>query len=363
MLVIKIDGVIGYDVTVDDVRAQLDEANGQPVTVEVSSPGGSVFQGISIYNLIKNYKGAKETKIIGLAASMGSYIALATERVTAEENAVYMIHNASAFSMGDHHEMRKTAQVLESLTNILAKAYKKKTGKTEDEIRAMMDAETYLFGEEIAAEGFADEIMQTGEQEDREEAVALAKLSLEDCEAKLKTEEKQEDLGKIAALLTVEPKAKAATDTPKGAKKMTLEELLAANPEAKAEYEAKLAEKPETKPEPKKEESSAKEGVNALAISVLKSADYAAQVKQVAGEVLEGKAEASTLRAVVAVADMYAEKEKSKEAQAATTETGETPGAENEDKGIDADGKITGSKGIVSAAAQIKELRKQNGGK
>ena len=81
MIIISIDGVIGWDVTAETVRAELAKAKAEPITVQISSPGGSVFEGLAIYNLIKGYKGEKSTEIIGLAASMGSYIALATEKV------------------------------------------------------------------------------------------------------------------------------------------------------------------------------------------------------------------------------------------------------------------------------------------
>src|SRR5690606_25812104 len=97
----------------------------------------------------KNYKGKKTAKIIGLAASMASYIPLAADKVIIEENAVYMIHNVWSVSAGDHNEMRKNADVLEGLTGLLADAYSKKTKIDKKDILKMMNNETWVFGSEI----------------------------------------------------------------------------------------------------------------------------------------------------------------------------------------------------------------------
>jgi len=360
--VISIDGVIGWDVTADSVRDQLKEANGKPIEVQISSPGGSVFAGISIFNLIKNYKGEKSTKIIGLAASMGSYIALATDKVSAEENAVYMIHNASTFSWGDHRELRKTANTIESLTNLLGRKYQAKTGKDKEEITALMDDETWLFGQEIVDAGFADEIFTSDDSdaqaESKEDAVALAKMSFEDCTAKLKEANNKEELEQIAAYfkgdkseatgaaqLTQAPEAKT---TQKGEAEMTPEEIEKMKAEL-AEANAKLEEK-ETAKDPNGEGTK----VCAQALSVLKSDTYPAQAREIAAQVIEGKASEETLKAVVAIIDMQNEKAKSEEAKAEEEGLEPTPASMGEDTGIDKEGKITSEKGLQVAAAKIK---------
>lgn len=104
---ILIDGEIGWDMTSSQFANELKKETGD-FEIHISSGGGSVFQGISIYNQIKAYSRGKVTVVIvSLAASMASYIALAADEVKAYDNAVYMIHNASSVTWGDYRVMQK----------------------------------------------------------------------------------------------------------------------------------------------------------------------------------------------------------------------------------------------------------------
>lgn len=203
--VLAISGVIGWDVEAKDVRAFLDDASGEDIEVQISSPGGYVYPGLEIYNLLKNHNGQITTRLMGLAASMASYIAMVGNHVIAEDNAVFMIHNASGFAMGDHNTMRKAADVMEGLSNMLAKKYMDRTGKSLEEVKVLMDNETFLFGDEIEGAGFADEITKTEDEKDKTAAVALATISIADCITKMKaSEQNKEDLEKAAAFLNTE---------------------------------------------------------------------------------------------------------------------------------------------------------------
>jgi ATP-dependent Clp protease, protease subunit len=203
MITVAISGTIGYDVTGKSIREALDKAKGQDIEIQVSSPGGLVTEGLEIYNLIKNYKGKKTTRLMGLAASMASYIVLAGDKVIAEDNAIYMVHNPWGFAMGDYRDMKKTADVLSGFAGVLAKAYARKSGKELSDIRGLMDEETYLYGDEILAAGFADEIEPAGDgPEDKEEARAIATAQIDACKKKLKEAGSSgEDAEKIAAML------------------------------------------------------------------------------------------------------------------------------------------------------------------
>jgi ATP-dependent protease ClpP protease subunit len=245
MKTISIDGVIGWDVFAADVRQAIREAKGDDLTVEVNSPGGSVTEGIAIYNAIKNAPGSKTTLITGLAASMGSYIALAADRVTAEANAIYMIHNAGMIAMGDHNQLRKAADIAEGMSKILAAAYVRKTGKDAAEIAAMMDAETFLYGEEIQAAGFADEIVGQADG-DKAEAVLRTRAAVASAEDLIKRLSTDQDTDQAAAVLAeyqpkttakAEPAGVASENTAagpqiKGVKKMTEQEIAALKAEA-----------------------------------------------------------------------------------------------------------------------------------
>ena len=201
MEMIKIDGEIGWDITARDFKEKLDSKSGD-VTIEISSPGGSVYQGVEIFNAIKSYdKGEVTTVITSIAASMASYIALAGDNIKAYDNAVYMIHNASVFSWGDARALRKSAMIVESLSNLLAKEYILKTGKTAEEIAKMMDEETYLFGSEILEMGFVDEIISSEKEIDSSSATALASESVKACMSSYKDHFEKEDSAQVAAIL------------------------------------------------------------------------------------------------------------------------------------------------------------------
>lgn len=230
-----LEGEIGWEVDTWSVKNMLREAKGEDITVKFASPGGSVFTGLKIYNLFKNYSGNVDFHLIGEAASMGSYIPLAGNRVTAEPNVVYMIHNARSIISGDHNEMRKRADIIEGLSNLLRNEYVSRTGKTPEEITKMMDDETYLFGQEAVDAGFIDEIMGEADADPdaRETHIALATEAFEACMQRVK-KEKSDDYEQAAAYM---PDV-AAHKTPnerenddKGDERMDINEIKAKYPE------------------------------------------------------------------------------------------------------------------------------------
>lgn len=213
---ITLQGIVGYDITAADIRAQLAAAAG-PVDLLIHSPGGSVFEGVAIYNAIRDHRRAGHAvtaTVTGIAASMATYIAMSADSVAVEDNAVFMIHNASGVAMGDARVMTKSAEILGSINGVLNRAYQAKTGRDATE---EMDAETWLFGQEIVDAGYADRLIPAGEgPEDRTEALALARGAYEHMTARLRQEAKPE-LDQIAALLpqpqTPTPEANMADDT------------------------------------------------------------------------------------------------------------------------------------------------------
>lgn len=206
MKVINISGVIGWNVDGASIRSELRGHENEDIRFEIASPGGFVYDGLEIFNLIKNHKGKTQTHIIGLAASMASYIALAGDEITAEENAVYMIHNVWNIGIGDHRELRKAADEAEQLTNLLSRAYAKKTGKKEAEIKALMNDESYFYGKEIKEAGFVDEVIEDKLDKNivgnKDDLIIKAKATIKECFKILdKVESKENDLHKAAALL------------------------------------------------------------------------------------------------------------------------------------------------------------------
>lgn len=141
------------------VNDSLSQANGEDIEVEINSGGGSVFAGSEIYTALKSYKGNVTVKIVGLAASAASVIAMAGKKIMMSPTAQMMIHNVSSWASGDYRDMEHTAEVLKSANNTIANAYRLKTGKTQEELLSLMDDETWMTAEKAKELGFIDEIM------------------------------------------------------------------------------------------------------------------------------------------------------------------------------------------------------------
>jgi len=149
----------------NSVSKVIDEANGEDLEVEINSGGGSVFAGSEIYTMLKDYKGHVTVKIVGLAASAASVIAMAGNKVMMSPTAQMMIHNVSTYTSGDYRDMEHSAEVLKSANKTIANAYRLKTGKTQEELLKLMDDETWMTAQKAKELGFIDEIMFDEEQQ------------------------------------------------------------------------------------------------------------------------------------------------------------------------------------------------------
>lgn len=146
-----------------DLVKEIGDIKASQIDIRINSPGGSVFDGIAIYNAIKRHPAKKTTYNDGLAASIASVIFLAGDKKVSAENAMTMIHNPFGMVMGDANEMRKMADVLDKLKESIVMAYQKSTMLTDKELQAAMDAETWYTATEAKDIGFVDEI--TGESD------------------------------------------------------------------------------------------------------------------------------------------------------------------------------------------------------
>lgn len=183
MVELLINKVIGEDwweqytgvqeeISANYVRNQLKAfpENENELRIVIDSPGGDVFEGVTIFNVIRDFARNNPsvkitTYIQGMAASMASAIALAanavsdSNKVIAEDNSIFMIHDAWGFVVGNENDMREAAEYFAMIDSMLSSIYMRKTGKSEDDIRSMMDAETWLWGKNILEAGFVDEII------------------------------------------------------------------------------------------------------------------------------------------------------------------------------------------------------------
>lgn len=136
------------------------------LNIRVNSPGGDVFDGIAIYNRLKQFKGKKTVYIDGLAASIASIIALAGDEIVMGEGALYMIHLPWTWAMGDRQALDNTINRLMDVEEQMLGIYAKKTGMDRSEIRTMLEDETWMSAQDAIDRGFADKEV--------EETVAIA---------------------------------------------------------------------------------------------------------------------------------------------------------------------------------------------
>jgi len=148
-------GGIGAKQFVDELQA-LGDVN--TIDVRINSPGGSVQQGLAIYNALKRHPAIVNVFIDGVALSMASGIAMAGDTVEMADNALLMLHNPHAVAMGDAAEMERMVKMLNTTRSSLVRAYANKSGRDSAEISALMDAETWMTAEDALAFGFVDSI-------------------------------------------------------------------------------------------------------------------------------------------------------------------------------------------------------------
>lgn len=133
------------------------------IVLSVNSPGGSVFDGLAIYNALKNVrnKGAHiKGRVMGIAASAASFIIMAANEIEMPENAMMMVHYASGLAWGNAEEMRETADILDKIDASIVGIYVARTGKSEEDVRALLAGETYLTAAEAKEKGFADTVTE-----------------------------------------------------------------------------------------------------------------------------------------------------------------------------------------------------------
>ena len=158
---IEMRGPIGnFDggISADDFRDCLKDHAGSDVTISLDSQGGSVSDGLAMYNAIMQHDGEVTIHIDTIAASIATVICCAANKVIINSTAKYMVHRCWTQAIGNCKDFRSTADVMEMMDRDIAASYADKTGMGEEELLAMMDAETWMSPEEAVAQGFADEI-------------------------------------------------------------------------------------------------------------------------------------------------------------------------------------------------------------
>lgn len=150
----------GSGVTAKRIGAALRAiGSGKDVTVNVNSPGGDFFEGVAIYNLLRQHQGKVTVRVMGLAASAASVIAMAGDEILMGDGAFIMVHNAWAVAIGNRHDMRDAADRLEPFDAAMANVYAARAGISVDEAAALMDKETWIGATQAIEDGFADGLL------------------------------------------------------------------------------------------------------------------------------------------------------------------------------------------------------------
>ena len=182
---ISVYDVIGYDwwtgegVTAKRIAGALRSMGAGPVTVNINSPGGDLFEGLAIYNLLREHQGHITTKVVGLAASSASVIAMAGDTIQIARAGFFMVHNGWLIAQGNRLDLREIADWMEPFDTAMADIYASRTGQDIADVRRQMDGETWFGGTQAIEQGYADEMLaadQVGKCEGAAQASAVRRI-------------------------------------------------------------------------------------------------------------------------------------------------------------------------------------------
>jgi ATP-dependent protease ClpP protease subunit len=163
--VITMFDIIGEDwwtgggVTAKKVASQLRAIGDRPVEVHINSAGGDVFEGIAIYNVLREHGQDVTVKVMGMAASAASIIAMAGDTVEIGSASFIMIHNCWVMGIGNRHDFVELAAFLEPFDAAMRDVYAQRSGQKAEDVAAWMDAETFMSGSQAIERGFADALL------------------------------------------------------------------------------------------------------------------------------------------------------------------------------------------------------------
>lgn len=157
------EGWDGSGVTAKRIGAALRSIGPKDVTVNINSPGGDFFEGVAIYNLLREHPAKVTVRVMGLAASAASVIAMAGDEILMGDGSFIMIHNAWAVAIGNRHDMRAASDQLEPFDAAMADVYAARTGMSAKDAAAMMDKETWIGARQAVEDGFATGMIEEGQ--------------------------------------------------------------------------------------------------------------------------------------------------------------------------------------------------------
>ena len=177
--VIGEDWWTGGGFTAKRMSAALRSLGKGPVTVAINSPGGDMFEGIAMYSMLRDHPGEVTIKVMGLAASAASIVAMAGDEIRIARPAFLMIHNCWGCVCGNRHDLRDVSDQLEPFDAAMADVYAARTGESIEAMAKLMDRETWIGGSAAIDQGFADALLesdQVAKGDGKTQAAAVRRL-------------------------------------------------------------------------------------------------------------------------------------------------------------------------------------------
>lgn len=170
----------GGGVTAKRIAAALRSIGQNDVEVNINSPGGDFFEGVAIYNLLREHKAKVTVNVLGLAASAASVIAMSGDEIRVAKTGFLMVHNAWGITIGNRHDMAASAATLEPFDRAMRDLYAERSGQSAEEVEAWMDAETFFTGKDAVENGLANGFLDADQIEMDEDggkkASAIARI-------------------------------------------------------------------------------------------------------------------------------------------------------------------------------------------
>ena len=178
---ISIYETIGHDpwtgggMTAKRVGGMLRSIGDKDIVINVNSPGGDLFEGIAIYNLLRAHKGNVTVRVMALAASAASVISMAGDRIEIGRSAFFMVHNCWVLAMGNRHDLAELSAWLEPFDAAMVDVYAARTGLDAKKVAKLLDDETWIGGGAAVDQGFADDFLPADQV--KEDAAAKAEAA------------------------------------------------------------------------------------------------------------------------------------------------------------------------------------------
>lgn len=159
-----------------DIRESLDTVT-DDIVIKLNSPGGDVFEGIEIYNYLKDHPSNITVEVTGLAASAATFIIAGADNVIMNVGTSLMIHEASTFAWGNKQDIQKTLNALETIDDSILAIYSDKTGQSSEQLREWMNEEKWFAADEAVEFGFADEVKSVKKEDKYIEDIVSAQVA------------------------------------------------------------------------------------------------------------------------------------------------------------------------------------------